>query len=183
MKIKPLALAITGLTAAVYMGMTLLAVTQNFGNVPANTDTSTAHGGMFVAGNVTPQVIATAGVFEVVTAYDTVAAEAGITVDTGANTLVTQFAGTYICGFTADVTGLQNTNISLALFLDGVITAVRQSDRITENGDIASLSGTGFRTGIAVGQSIDVRMTADVSSYSATVQDANFFCFRPLVLE
>lgn len=154
---------------------------QNFGAVPSDRAVQTAQGGMFVTGNAVAQVLTTADVFEVVEAYDTVSVEDGVTVSIATNTMTALNAGVYICSFTITISGAQNTNLKAGIFFNGVATSSVGGDRITEMGDVASMSGGAFGF-VPVSAVVDIRMAADSSSYSATVTDANLFCFRPLVV-
>ncbi len=117
------------------------------------------------------QVLATAGTFEVITAFDKEGTStADTTINTGANTITIGTAGDYLINFSVSYSGVANKEYDIAVFIDDVKVDESQTHRtLGSGGAVGVVAGVGIIASITAGQVIDLRAAPETNGNQVTV--------------
>jgi hypothetical protein len=130
---------------------------------------------IYVADGTTAQAIATGTTYTKSTAFATNGASANCTAAAASDKITITEAGKYLVMFTVSTsTGTASTVVDSAIFYDGTEqNQVHATQKITNAGDVGTLTGTGIVT-CAASKDIDLRFKhTDGGSVNFTVQDAS----------
>lgn len=137
-----------------------------------NTTLGSEYGNLFATDAATAaQVLATAGAFEKVIAYDQAGASTANVVVSAAsqNVTITQ-AGDYLLTYNSSYSGVANKEYDLAIFLDGVIQPASKTHRtLGAAGAVGVVAGASIIASLTSGQVVDVRAAPETNGNQITV--------------